>query len=110
MKRNFKRDIECAASAGGGPIIKILIGSYEGFDHDQGYPNPVPADKVGKLLNWEEAAPWLDYDYEGGFGKGGCHPIVAWTRLLIIYTTEYDGRHRLVCKPRKPVAYEPTHN
>lgn len=56
------------------------------------------------LLSWEEAAPILDYGYDGGYGLHDCHPVYIWTKTQVIFTVVYDGATWLQSVPRHPIS------
>jgi hypothetical protein len=87
----FKDDILEAAQ--GEPIISIVIGHG---------PKQLPDIFVTRPILWDVAAPLLDYEYDGGFGAEGCHPICAWTATRVLFVHEYDGSTSVISLPRDP--------
>jgi hypothetical protein len=55
-----------------------------------------------QVISWEEAAPFLDYPYDTGYGAQDCHDIVAWTENKVIYIHEYDGSTSVCYLDRNP--------
>lgn len=56
----------------------------------------------GYILSWDEAQPWLSYEFDNGFGVPGCQAVYAYTRNWIMFIAQYDGStwpHRI---PRVP--------
>lgn len=56
----------------------------------------------GVLMTWDEARPYLDYEYDNGYGGQDCHSVHIWTPARIIYVQEYDGATWLNSIPRNP--------
>lgn len=67
-------------------------------------PDPVPS---GELLPWAEAGPYLDYDYDAGYGMIGCHAVWAWTEHWVVAINCYDGATEPYRIPRNPTAIMP---
>jgi hypothetical protein len=61
----------------------------------------------GKLLSWDEAAPWISYQFDGGFGAPGCQAFTAWTKSKVIGVYQYDGSTSSFSIPRNPVDHTP---
>jgi hypothetical protein len=112
----FAEHIEAKASA---PIVGVVIGKfgwgtidklaadYEMFDlGERGVP-PLPADKAGVVLPWSDARPFLDYEYDNGYGPPDCHAVFAWTDTHIVMVSQYDGSTRVFRVPRSPSPCEP---
>jgi hypothetical protein len=92
-------------AAGMEPIIACVIGDYGwGLRHEK---NSLTRDVKGKVLSWEEAIRYLDYEFDDGYGSVSCHAIYAWTENLIIFISKYDGSTYCHAIPRNPVACEP---
>ena len=103
---NFKQEI--LAAAGGELIEAISIGRFgdsEAFEVEKG---AVPAERLNQPVSWDEAAAWLDYDYDDGLGLAECHPIVAWTATRILFVHEYDGSTEVMWAPRHPTSIDQT--
>lgn len=107
----FADEIESVAN--GEPIL-IVIGGFGWGDitNTEGYGEEshpvVPLDKRGVVLPWSEARPYLDYEYDRGYGAPDCHAITAWTPSLVIWVTQYDGSTGLTTAPRHPIPMVPT--
>jgi hypothetical protein len=54
------------------------------------------------ILSWEQAAPYLDYPYDSGYGSADCHDINIWTVEKVWYIHEYDGSTSLQSVSRNP--------
>lgn len=92
-------------AAGGEPIEAVVIGEMSS-SHSEDVPRYAEQPR-GKVLTWEEAAPWLDYTFNDDFGGAGCNPVYAWTKTKVITIGEYDGSTDWQVTPRHPVACEP---
>ena len=58
-----------------------------------------------KVLTWEEAEKYLDYEYLDGIFD--CHSFTAWTKSKVIFTSQYDGNITICSLPRNPVNHIP---
>jgi len=105
MEANLKQWI--LDEADGEEIIGIVIGEMGWGDcGSDGIPNYDQIPK-GKLLAWEEAAPWLDYEFYNGYGAPGCQAIWAWTENWVIAIGQYDGSTWPYKIPRHPIDVMP---
>ena len=101
---NFAQDI--LDEAGDEQIEGIVIGNYSTSTYyHEDEPKNVP--RRGVMLTWNEAFPYLDYEYDNGFGTAECHAITAWTTTKVIFVSEYDGATCVVSIPRHPTKHEP---
>lgn len=90
------------------PIEAVVIGEMGWGDFaSERVPNYDIMPK-GKLLTWEQAAPFLDYEFNDGFGAPGCNAIWAWTPTMVIAIAQYDGSTWPYAVPRHPVDAMPT--
>ena len=60
----------------------------------------------GKLLDWEEAKPFLDYTWDSGYGCEDCYNINAWTKSFVIFMGCYDGSTWVESRSRNPSEIE----
>lgn len=102
---NFKADIEAALDDD--VFEAIVVGEFGGWSRGD-KRDIVPPDKRGVPVSWAEAAPWLDYEYEDGFGGADCHAIYAWSKNFVYFIGEYDGSTGVQCVPRNPVESNPS--
>jgi hypothetical protein len=45
----------------------------------------------GRVLDWEKAAPPLDYDFFNDYGDEPCNPVLVDTKTKIAFVHAYDG-------------------
>ena len=102
---NFKQDI--LRVAGDEPIEFIVIGDM-GWEDYRSETKPPYQEIKGKLLSWEEAIPYIDYEYNTGYGAPECQAITAWTTNKVIFIWQYDGKTQVTSIPRNPVAHIPS--
>ncbi len=95
---NFKSQI--LAVAGDEPIEAIVIGRLRWQDGKE-FPEQYT------VMQWEDAASILDYDFDDGYGGAECHPITAWTATRVIFVREYDGSTSTDSIPRHPIDHQP---
>jgi len=107
----FAKDI--LEEAGDEEIVGIVIGWY-GWSTSSCDPSRiaddrnVPREKIGVVLTWEEAKPFLGYTYDSGYGGAECHAITAWTPTRVLFVAQYDGSTWLDSVPRDPLAHQPS--
>jgi len=87
--------------ADGEPIEGVVIGRMDGACNEDAVPRYDEMPK-GKLLSWEEAQGWLDYEFDEGLGLIECPPVWAWTPTKVIAIGEYDGSTWPYSIPRHP--------
>jgi len=67
----------------------------------------------GKVLTWEKAVPFLDYEFDDsygapdGYGAPGCNAIYVWTKTKVIGIFQYDGATGTHQIPRNPIECMP---
>ena len=59
------------------------------------------------VLSWDEAQPWIGYDFHDGYGEPDCHAFTAWTATKVIGVSQYDGSTRPFSMPRHPTVHTP---
>ena len=104
-----------AEEAGNEPIEAIVIGNYGGQDDEMYAASDteeyMPEERknvpAGKILTWDEAAEYLDYDFHDGLGAMACHAFQAWTATKIIALIVYDGACWTTVLPRHPIEFTP---
>jgi len=110
---NLVRWLEEALEAGE-TIQSTVIGDmgWPGFGDEPGYGSegvPLYNEQLrGKVLSWNDARRFLDYDFDDGFGAPGCNAVYAWTAKRVFFINQYDGRTKLSWVPRDPCECEPT--
>ena len=93
--------------AKGEPIEAVVIGELGWGDYGaDDVPNYAEQPR-NKLLTWEEGAPWLDYEFDRGYGAPRCNAVYAWTASRVIFISTYDGSTSPCSVPRNPVATKP---
>lgn len=85
-------------AANGEAIVAVVIG--EGYSEER----PGPKNKV---ISWEEALPYLRYEFDSGYGSAGCTPVYAWTKSKTIFVSQYDGSTTPCWVPRDPIDCSP---
>lgn len=93
--------------AGGEPIEAVIIGTM-GWDDHKAEINPL-YDKIpfNKILTWEQAAPFLDYNFNAGYGAPECNALYAYTKTWVIAIYQYDGSTNPYKIPRSPMEIKP---
>jgi len=106
---NIAQWIETLAE--GEKVQAVCIGTHcqdkWGWGDDQEPFNSAP---IGVVLSWDQARPFLEYEFDSGYGGADCHPVVAWTTSKIITISEYNGSTRAISAPRHPIDFVPTFN
>lgn len=95
------------STAEGEPIQAVVIGKTRWYDY--GKENIPTWDKQprGKVISWEKAKEFLDYQFNSGFGAPGCNAIYAWTKSKVIFVSQYDGSTSIEWVPRDPIECNP---
>ena len=102
---NLKTWIEDEAS--GEDIKAVVIGELGWGDFgSEKVPNYSRIPK-GKVINWEEAIKWIDYEFNDSYGYPGCNAIVVWTTNKVISIGTYDGATFPFSIPRNPTDFIP---
>ena len=83
------------------PVEGVVIGRLDEWSDK---PDP---QYIGKVLPFEEALQYLDYEYYRGFGEGDCHPICLYTNDRILVSTRYDGSTGFMWIQRHPISHLP---
>ena len=87
-------------AAGDEPILAIAVGPMRGGYNWQGES---PDHPLGPgPVDWPVAMPFLDYEYDDGFGGQDCHDIWGWTETRVLFVHEYDGATSVASAPRNP--------
>lgn len=90
-------------AANGAEIEAVVIGEF-GYADDGGNADAV----MGKVISWDEAKRYLDYEFDSGYGGVSCHAICVWTADKVFGVSQYDGSTSLFSVQRNPVAHMPT--
>src|ERR1700720_5053480 len=95
-------------AAGDEPIEAVVIGEMGWGDYGSDDVPRYAEQPRGKILTWPDAKPFLDYEFQEGFGAPGCNAICAWTASKVIGVAMYDGSTWPYSMPRDPVDHMPT--
>lgn len=101
----FAQNIEEAA--GGEPIEGIVIGEMGWHDFGTEVVPKYAQQPRGKLMDWQTAKPFLDYEHNTGYGAPKCNAIYAWTATKVIFVSQYDGSTSVDSIPRHPIDVMP---
>ncbi len=95
-------------AAAGEPVVGVVLGEMGWGDYgNEDVPDYAKCPK-NKLMSWEEALPFLSYDFATGFGAPGCQAVHAWTEKRVIFVSQYDGSTCIESVPRNPQDCEPS--
>jgi len=93
--------------AGDEQIEGVVIGELGWGDYGaEDVPNYAEQPR-GKLLSWDDAKKWIDYDFSSGYGHPECNAIYVWTESRIIFVGQYDGATFPIWLPRNPIDIMP---
>jgi hypothetical protein len=93
--------------ASGEEIEAVVIGEMGWEDYGaEDVPNYEKQPK-GKVIDWEEAKKWIDYEFDSGYGAPGCNAIYVWTTNKVMCIVQYDGSTRIHSIPRNPTDVMP---
>lgn len=106
MPENLVKWIE--EEAMGEPIEAVVIGKMGWGDYGSEDVPRYAEQPRGKVLMWEEARPFLDYNFNAGYGAPSCNAIYAWTASRVIFVRQYDGSTGIESVPRNPVDCAPS--
>lgn len=93
--------------AGDEPIEAVVLGEMGWGNYGSDAVPNYEGQPRGKVLSWEEALPWLGYEFDSGFGAPGCNAVVAWTKSWVISVSQYDGATGTFKVARNPTGYMP---
>jgi hypothetical protein len=92
----------------GDMCIGVVLGNMGWGDYgSEIVPNYKDMPK-GKLITLEQAKPFLDYEYDTGYGAPELPAIYAWTQDRVIAVSQYDGATGFFSIPRNPIDCLPT--
>lgn len=89
--------------AEGEPVEAVVIGVGPGPKYIPNF-NEQPKCVV---LSWEQALPFISYEFDSGYGAPGCNRIYAWTASWVIFVSQHDGSTSPKRIPRNPCPCEP---
>lgn len=83
-------------------IEGVVIGEMGwGTYHSEHVPNYADQPK-GKVISWDEAKKWLNYEFDPGFGAPQCNAVYVWGKRDIFLVGQYDGSTFPIVLPRNP--------
>ena len=97
---NLAKNLEAAVAAVNETITHCVLGEHYNFRFGDGDN----ADKapINVILSWADARPWLDEEYDNGYGDTDCRPFYAYSETLVWLVREYDGATSIDSVPRNP--------
>lgn len=90
-------------TAGEEPVEACVIGKMGWRDFQSELVPNYDAIPKGKVMSWNEASKWIDYEFDDGFGAPGCNAVYAWTASRVFFVVQYDGATSLHSVPRNPI-------
>jgi hypothetical protein len=102
---NLKKWLLSEAKKNHEKILGVVIGEMA-WEPDRKIPN-FDAMPKSRVLSWDEAQGFLDYDFNEGYGTPGCNAITAWTETKVIAINQYDGATSIFSLPRNPINHDP---
>ena len=89
------------------PIEAVVLGEkgdlWYGKEEDEGEEKA----PLGKVLSLSEAMPFIQYEFDNGYGAPECHAITAYTKSWVIFVVQYDGSTAPYRVPRNPIDHMP---
>src|SRR5579864_4966419 len=89
----------------GEPVLAVVFGEIS--EYKRKTCQNIPAYPEKKVLSWEQALPYIQYEFSDGFGSEDCHPLFAWTENRVIAISCYDGSTSPFSIPRNPCICDP---
>ena len=86
------------------PIEYVVLGAGGWEDYNLEAWGEYPKNE---LLTLEEVSPYLNKNYDTGYGAPDGPCLYAWTATKVIFRVQYDGSTSFYSIPRNPVAVEP---
>lgn len=97
---NLATDLEVFVKARGETLALVSIGAHYSRESEAVF------EPINTPLPWSVARPYLDEEYDDGFGGAHCRPFIAWTDNSVYFVCEYDGATSIRRVPRHPVVTE----
>lgn len=94
-------------AANGEEIIAVVIGELGWGDYKKEKVPNYDEQPKNKVLSWQEAIKWIDYEFYSGHGSPRCNAITAWTKNWVFFIVQYDGATSLCSVPRNPIDHVP---
>lgn len=88
-----------------GEVVEaVVFGEYGWSGYKEDVINPIPENKRGVVLTWDQAQPLMQgWSFYGGYGAPECYATYVWTNRRVIWVTQYDGSTSLDSAPRSPM-------
>ena len=85
------------------PIVAVQIGEmgWSGYNVPSGLPKDYMS-KLSKVMKPDEAMPYLEYEFDSGFGAPNCTAVLIFTKKNVYSVFQYDGATGMFEIPRKP--------
>jgi len=93
--------------AEGEPIEAVVLGEMGWGDYGHEHIENYADQPRGILLKWDDALPWISYEFSDGYGAPHCNAIAAWTKSWVISVSQYDGSTSPFRVARNPMPYNP---
>lgn len=93
--------------AGDEPIEAVVIGAHDDDMFNGSDDKPFNDAPIGCVVSWETAKPFLQYEFDNGYGGAECHPVYVWTKTWLFVISEYDGATGPAKFPRNPMDIDP---
>lgn len=84
-------------------IVGVVIGETGLGDYGSDAVPLYSEQPKGKVLDWETAKKYLNYEYDSGMGAFGCNAIYVWTDTKVLFVSQYDGATSICSIPRNPI-------
>lgn len=94
-------------AANGEAIEAVVLGEMGWGDYGSAAVPNYALQPKGQVLTWEQALPWISYEFNDGYGSPGCNAVNAWTKSRVIWVTQYDGSTSTSWAYRNPTALMP---
>ena len=86
------------------PILYAVIGEMGWGEYGSEGVSGYSEQPKNKLLKWEDARKWLDYETSYGYGAPKQNAVYCWTENWIVFMSQYDdGSTSAESLPRNPV-------
>lgn len=101
---NFLNEIQELLN--GEEVEAIVIGNNSWGDYGL-KGKVIPPELFNKVVDWDIAKQYLNYEYDDGYGAPECHAVYVYTKARILFVNNYDGSTSLCAIPRHPIDCKP---